>query len=117
MSKQAEGRGATGVGGGIVNANRLVAASGFFGQRDANLTHRFQNLGEGAPHSLEDAVRLGTLLCGGPSSVVEQVARLREEIGCGIVEVSFAAPMGSVEAKQQAMTLFAREVMPALKDV
>jgi len=46
---------------------------------------------------------------------VEQIARLREEIGCGIVEVSFAAPMGSVEAKQQAMTLFAREVMPALR--
>jgi hypothetical protein len=117
MSKQTEGRGAAGVGSGIVNANRLVAGSGFFGQRDANLTQRFQNLSEGAPHSPEDAVRLGTLLCGGPRSVVAQVARLREEIGCGIVEVSFAAPMGSVEAKQQAMTLFAREVMPALKDV
>jgi len=117
MGKQAEGRGAASVGGGIVNANRLVAASGFFGQRDANLTQRFQNLGEGAPHSLEDAVRLGTLLCGGPTSVVEQVARLREEIGCGIVEVSFAAPMGSAEAKHQAMTLFAQEVMPALRDV
>jgi alkanesulfonate monooxygenase SsuD/methylene tetrahydromethanopterin reductase-like flavin-dependent oxidoreductase (luciferase family) len=117
MREQSEGRGAAGGGGGIMNANRLVAASGFFGQRDANLTQRFQNLGEGAPHSLEDAVRLGTLLCGGPSSVIEQVARLREEIGCGIVEVSFAAPKGSTEAKHKAMTLFAREVAPALRDL
>jgi alkanesulfonate monooxygenase SsuD/methylene tetrahydromethanopterin reductase-like flavin-dependent oxidoreductase (luciferase family) len=117
MRQQPAGRGAAGVGAGIMNANRLVAASGFFGQRDANLTQRFQNLGEGAPHSLEDAVKLGTLLCGGPASVIEQVARLREEIGCGVVEVSFAAPMGSAEAKQQAMTLFAREVIPAVRDL
>lgn len=117
MRQQPAGRGAAGVGAGIMNANRLVAASGFFGQRDANLTQRFQNLGEGAPHGLEDAVKLGTLLCGGPSSVIEQVARLHEEIGCGVVEVSFAAPMGSMEAKQQAMTLFAREVIPALRDL
>jgi alkanesulfonate monooxygenase SsuD/methylene tetrahydromethanopterin reductase-like flavin-dependent oxidoreductase (luciferase family) len=116
MNEQAGGRG-SGVGGGIVNANRLVAASGFFGQRDAVLTRRFQNLSEDAPQSLEDAVRLGTLLCGGPHTVIEQVARLREEIGCGIVEMSFTAPGGSIEAKRQAMTLFAKEVAPALKDV
>ena len=117
MNEQVGGRGSAGVGGGIVNANRLVAASGFFGQRDAVLTRRFQNLSEDAPHSLEDAVRLGTLICGGPGTVIEQVARLREEIGCGIVEMSFTAPRGSIEAKRQAMTLFAREVAPALKDV
>jgi alkanesulfonate monooxygenase SsuD/methylene tetrahydromethanopterin reductase-like flavin-dependent oxidoreductase (luciferase family) len=117
MRQQSAARGAAAVGVGIMNANRLVAASGFFGQRDANLTQRFQNLGEGAPQSLEDAVKLGTLLCGSPSSVVEQIGRLREEIGCGIVELSFASPMGSAEAKQEAMTLFAREVMPALREV
>jgi alkanesulfonate monooxygenase SsuD/methylene tetrahydromethanopterin reductase-like flavin-dependent oxidoreductase (luciferase family) len=117
LSQQAAGRGGASVGGGITNANRLVAASGFFGQRDAVLTRRFQNLGEGAPQGPEEAVELGTLLCGGPSTVIEQVARLREEIGCGIVEVSFAAPRGSTEAKHEAMTLFAREVAPALKDL
>jgi alkanesulfonate monooxygenase SsuD/methylene tetrahydromethanopterin reductase-like flavin-dependent oxidoreductase (luciferase family) len=115
MNRPAEGRGAAGVGGGIVNANRLVAASGFFGQRDANLTNRFQNLSEGAPRSLEEAVKLGTLLCGSPSSIAEQIEVLHREIGCGVVEVSFAAPQGSEEAKQQAMTLFAREVMPAVR--
>ena len=117
MSRQAEGRGAAGVGGGIVNANRLVAASGFFGQRDANLTNRFQNLSEGAPRGPEEAVRLGTLLCGSPASVIEQIEVLHRKIGCGVVEVSFASPQGSEEAKHQAMTLFAREVMPALRDL
>ncbi len=117
MRRQSAARGAAAVGMGIMNANRLVAASGFFGQRDANLTQRFQNLGEGAPQSLEDAVRLGTLICGGPSSVIEQIARLREEIGCGVVELSFASPGGSAEARHEAMTLFAGEVMPALREL
>ena len=116
MRRVAETRGVAGVGRGIVNANRLVAASGFFGERDANLTRRFQNLGEGAPESIEAAVEMGTLLCGAPSTVIDQIARLRAAIGCGVLEVSFAAPMGSGEAKQQAMTLFAREVMPALRN-
>jgi alkanesulfonate monooxygenase SsuD/methylene tetrahydromethanopterin reductase-like flavin-dependent oxidoreductase (luciferase family) len=105
-----------GMGSGIVNANRLVAASGFFGQRDANLANRFQNLSEGAPRSLQEAVEQGTLLCGRPSSVVEQIGRLRDEIGCGVVEMSFAAPGGEAGLREQAMTLFAHEVIPALRN-
>jgi hypothetical protein len=31
--------------------------------------------------------------------------------------MSFTAPGGSIEAKRQAMTLFVKEVAPALKDV
>jgi hypothetical protein len=58
---------------------------------------------------------MGTLLCGSPASVAEQIEVLHREIGCGVVEVSFAAPQGSEEAKQQAMTLFANEVIPAVK--
>ncbi len=62
-------------------------------------------------------MRLGTLICGGPRSVIEQIARLRKEIGCGVVELSFASPGGSAEARHEAMTLFAGEVMPALREL
>ena len=114
---QAQGEGGGGVGSGIVNANRLVASSSYFGQRDANLTQRFQNLAEGAPRTLESAIEMGTLVCGGPASVAEQVGRLHEKIGCCIIELSFPAPRGSREAKQSSMTLFAREVLPQLRDL
>ena len=108
--------GAGGIGGGIVNANRLVAMSGFFGARDANLTQRFSNLSHGAPQTLQDQVKAGSLVCGSPESVVAQIKRLNEGIGCGVIELSFSAPAGP-ESKQRSLELFATQVLPRVQQL
>ncbi len=98
-------------GAGMTNANRLVAGAGFFGGRDANLTQRFKNLGSDAPKSLEGAIEMGTIMCGGPATVAAQVKRLREEIGCGVLNLIFER-YSPPEAKHRSIELFAKEVMP-----
>jgi alkanesulfonate monooxygenase SsuD/methylene tetrahydromethanopterin reductase-like flavin-dependent oxidoreductase (luciferase family) len=96
---------------GMMNANRLVATSGFFGAKDAKLTQRFQKMGEEHRPTLEGAIDMGTVICGSPTSVVKQIARLRNEVGCGVLNLIFdrTAP---VELKVPSIQLFAREVMP-----
>ena len=106
-----------GRGGGIADANRLVAEAGFFGQRDANLTERFRTMGHDGPSNLEQQIELGHIVAGSPASVVAQLKRLNEEIGCGVIELSFHAPGGDREKRLKAMDLFASKVMPEVRDL
>lgn len=100
-----------GHGSGLTNANRLVASAGFFGTRDANLTQRFRNLATDAPRTLEDAIDKGTIMCGSPATVAAQVKRLRDEIGCGVLNLIFERNSPAA-AKRRSIELFAKEVMP-----
>ena len=103
-----------GLGFAMVKANRLSAEAGFFGARDAKLTTRFRDLNQDAPKSLEGAIEMGTVICGGPKSVIAQVKRLRDEIGCGVLNLIFDRA-GPVEAKRRSLELFAKEVMPEVR--
>jgi alkanesulfonate monooxygenase SsuD/methylene tetrahydromethanopterin reductase-like flavin-dependent oxidoreductase (luciferase family) len=98
---------------GIVNANRLVANAGFFGERDAALTHRFQNLARETAATLESAIEMGTFLCGSPGTVTAQINRLRNDIGCGVLNLIFMGPRGP---KLRSIELFANEVIPEVRD-
>ena len=114
----AENTAPNGDGGGIANANRLVAMSGFFGQRDANLTERFSTMGQHhGPPTLQQQIETGSIVCGSPVSVAAQLKRLSDSIGCGVVELSFSAPGGSREAKLHSMELFASQVLPKVRDL
>ncbi len=101
-------------GGGLANANRLVASAGFFGARDANLTERFKNIATDAPKTLEGAIEMGTIICGAPATVAAQVKRLREEIGCGVLNLIFER-YSPAARKRRSIELFAKEVMPGAR--
>jgi alkanesulfonate monooxygenase SsuD/methylene tetrahydromethanopterin reductase-like flavin-dependent oxidoreductase (luciferase family) len=105
------------VGNGILNANRLVASSNFFGKRDERLTERFQNFAAEGPRTLEAAIEMGTILCGSPRTIVNQIKRLRDEIGCGVLDLAFQAPGGSREAKLRSLELFGKKVLPEIRDL
>src|SRR6185437_6013323 len=100
--------------GGLVAANRLVSSAGFFGTGDAKLVRRFHDLAADEPRSVEEAIARGTLLCGGPDTVARQVKRLRQEIGCGVLNLIFERG-GPPQAKLRSIELFAREVMPQVR--
>lgn len=105
--------------GGMINpgyqrANRLVAMAGFFRERDAKLTERFKDLGKEQTLSLEGAIEAGTVLCGGPATVVKQIERLRNEIGCGVLNLIFERGSPPKE-KLDSINLFAKEVMPEVR--
>jgi alkanesulfonate monooxygenase SsuD/methylene tetrahydromethanopterin reductase-like flavin-dependent oxidoreductase (luciferase family) len=102
----------TGRGAGAVEANRLVAQAGFFGQKSEHLTRRFQNIGAEFARSLEEQIELGQIVCGGPETVVAQVRRLGDEIGAGVINCIFHIPGLPRPNKLHSMQLFAHEVMP-----
>jgi len=102
------------VSGGLVEANRLVSSSGFFGERDTKLVKRFHNLTADEPRSVAEAIERGTILCGGPDTVARQVTRLRTEIGCGVLNLIFDRG-GPPVKKRRSIELFAKEVMPQVR--
>jgi alkanesulfonate monooxygenase SsuD/methylene tetrahydromethanopterin reductase-like flavin-dependent oxidoreductase (luciferase family) len=100
---------------GMMKANRLVAEAGFFGPRNAELIKRFQTMGSQAPLSLEQQIDLGMLLCGGPERVLQQLRRIRANLGAGVVSLDFVR-RGGVET-EKTMRLFAQEVLPAMREL
>jgi alkanesulfonate monooxygenase SsuD/methylene tetrahydromethanopterin reductase-like flavin-dependent oxidoreductase (luciferase family) len=93
---------------GMMKANRLVAEAGFFGPRNPELVQRFKSMGQHAPLSLEQQIELGMLLCGGPDTMVDQLRRVHDDLGAGVVSLNFAG------APRQTIELFAREVLPRM---
>jgi alkanesulfonate monooxygenase SsuD/methylene tetrahydromethanopterin reductase-like flavin-dependent oxidoreductase (luciferase family) len=102
--------------GGLSDMNRLVATSGFFGKGDSNLVARFKDLSADEPRSLEEALERGTVICGGPKTVLAQVKRLNHEIGCGMLNLIFDRS-GAPDKKRRSIELFATEVMPAAREI
>ena len=101
--------------GGLVAANRLVSGAGFFGKGDTKLVQRFHNLAADEPRTVEEAIERGVIMCGGPDGVAKQVRRLRQEIGCGVLNLIFER--GPPQTKRRSIELFAKEVMPQVRDL
>ena len=101
---------------GMMRANKLVAESGFFGPRNPEQLRRFQHMGSEGPPTLEQQLELGTLLCGTPATVIEQLRHIREEIGAGVISLNFETG-GSQEQTQQTMRRFASEVLPRMHEL
>jgi alkanesulfonate monooxygenase SsuD/methylene tetrahydromethanopterin reductase-like flavin-dependent oxidoreductase (luciferase family) len=101
---------------GMLKANRLVAEAGFFGHRNPELLKRFQTMGTQAPLSLEAQLDLGTLLCGSPETVVQQLRHIRDELAAGVISLNFETG-ASEEETQATMRRFAKEVLPAMHEL
>jgi alkanesulfonate monooxygenase SsuD/methylene tetrahydromethanopterin reductase-like flavin-dependent oxidoreductase (luciferase family) len=97
----------------MLKANRLVAEAGFFGPRNPELLRRFQTMGTGGPLSLEQQLELGTLLCGSPVTVLEQLRHIRQELGAGVISLNFETGDGE-EQTRATIRRFAQDVLPAM---
>jgi len=100
---------------GLMKANRLVAEAGFFGPRNPELIRRFQTMGSHAPLSLEQHIDIGMLLCGSPETVLNQLRRIRVELGAGVVSLAFSR--GDPSATHETIEFFGREVLPAMHEL
>jgi alkanesulfonate monooxygenase SsuD/methylene tetrahydromethanopterin reductase-like flavin-dependent oxidoreductase (luciferase family) len=56
--------------------------------------------------------------CGGPDEIVAQLQEAREQIGCGVVDLSFQTP-GSDHPDElmEALELFGKKVLPHIRDI
>ena len=99
--------------------NRLVATSGFYGERDADFISRYQSdtFGAEGGYTLEGRLNIGSLVAGGPDTVFKQIKHIRDEVGAGVVNLIFDAPGVDRPAKHEALDLFAREVLPRVHEL
>ena len=101
---------------GTLRANRLVVESGFFGTRNPELLRRFQSMGTGAPLSLEQSLELGTVLCGSPATVLDQLRHIRDELGAGVISLNFETGDGEAQTRAN-IRRFAQDVLPAMHEL
>lgn len=99
--------------------NRLVATSGFYGERDGDFVARYQGNTFGAEggYTLEGRLEIGSILAGSPDTVFRQIKRVRDEVGAGIINLIFDAPGVDRRAKLKALELFSREVLPRVREL
>jgi alkanesulfonate monooxygenase SsuD/methylene tetrahydromethanopterin reductase-like flavin-dependent oxidoreductase (luciferase family) len=86
-----------------------AASAGYYG-RDAE-TQRARL----AAHALDERIELGQLLAGGPDRVWSQIQWIREELGAGILDLTFA-PVGR-DKTMHAIELFGTKVLPRMHDL
>jgi alkanesulfonate monooxygenase SsuD/methylene tetrahydromethanopterin reductase-like flavin-dependent oxidoreductase (luciferase family) len=97
---------------GMLRANRLVAEAGFFGTRNPERLKFFQTMGTYAPPPLEQQIDMGLLLCGSPSTVLDQLKSVRDRLGAGVISLDFSR--GNRTDVQKTMEFFGREVLPGM---
>jgi alkanesulfonate monooxygenase SsuD/methylene tetrahydromethanopterin reductase-like flavin-dependent oxidoreductase (luciferase family) len=92
--------------------NRAVenaaAQSGYYGRDEGHQRDRLSN------YSLMERVELGQLLLGGPETVLKQIARLKNEIGAGILDIAFIPQ--PKDKTRRAIDLIGEKILPRLKE-
>jgi alkanesulfonate monooxygenase SsuD/methylene tetrahydromethanopterin reductase-like flavin-dependent oxidoreductase (luciferase family) len=86
-----------------------VAKQGYYGRDEENQRGRLR------PHDLKERIELGQLLAGSPSTVVDQIRTIRDELGAGILDLIFQ-PVGR-DKVMKSIELFGTRVLPAIRDL
>jgi len=61
---------------------------------------------------------LPTTFIGGPDTIVEQIRRCREEVGAGVLDLSFQPPgWGDPDVLMRSLELFGKKVLPRIRDL
>ena len=67
------------------------------------------------PPSLAERLALGIVLCGSPARVVDQIHRLRERLGIGVISMQFQIGNLNEDAARIGMRLFQSNVAPRFR--
>lgn len=90
--------------------HEAVASTSYYGRDAANQRARVQR-----GKDLREQIDNGQLLAGGPETVLAQIARIRNEIGAGILDLTFV-PGGGRDRTLRSIELFGTQVLPRLRD-
>lgn len=89
---------------------RAIADAGYLGRDAANQAARVLT-----SRTLPERIELGEILVGTPESVFAQIRSIKDELGAGILDLSFH-PAGR-EKSLRAIELFATKVLPRIRDL
>jgi alkanesulfonate monooxygenase SsuD/methylene tetrahydromethanopterin reductase-like flavin-dependent oxidoreductase (luciferase family) len=89
--------------------DEAVASSGYYG-RDLERQRGRSYAGT----ELAEQVQVGRLLLGSPERVLEQVRAIHDQLGVGILELTFAGP--TAEKTRRGIELFGKEILPQIRE-
>ena len=89
--------------------DNAAAEAGFYGRDTATQRGRVQ------ARPLEERIALGQLLAGSPDTVFTQVRSIRDQLGTGILDLTFM-PIGR-EKTLRAIELFGTKVLPRMREL
>jgi alkanesulfonate monooxygenase SsuD/methylene tetrahydromethanopterin reductase-like flavin-dependent oxidoreductase (luciferase family) len=67
--------------------------------------------------TLRDRMDVGGVLCGSPETVVQQIRRLHEELGHGLMQLNFKVGTVPNDVVTRGMTLFKEQILPQVRDL
>ena len=89
---------------------QAVAGSGYYGRDIETQRARLQSRGE-----IMDRIEKGQVLVGSPETVLKQIERVRDEIGCGILDITVASQLG--DKANKSIELFGTKVLPRMHEM
>ncbi len=87
-----------------------VAKSGYYGRDIDKQRARLQSRGE-----VRDRIEKGQVLVGRPETIIAQIKRIKDILGCGILDLSIGAQMG--EKTLKSIEMFGKKVIPEIKAI
>ena len=92
-------------------ADEAIADAGYYGRDEAQKTRVMAAFGGDLAYKID----VGAQILGGPKTVIEQIRRIREEVGAGVLDL-IPGPVGG-EGALEFIARFGREVLPAIREL
>ena len=99
---------------GLSTANRAVEAAvkdaGYYGKDVEGQRGRLFARGD-----LKERIASGQLLIGSPDTVIDQIAKLRDDMGCGVLDLTLVTQLG--QRTLHAIELFGEKIIPRMHEM
>ncbi len=93
------------------DADKAIADAGYYGRDEAQKGRVAAAFGGG----LDQRIDAGALLLGGPRTVIDQIRRIRDEVGAGVLDLVPGHVFG--EGALRSIRRFGEEVLPAIREL
>lgn len=99
------------------DALKLVLQAGYFNKQKAGASYDSRLDKVAAKKTIQEMIDAGSIFCGSPKSVVEQIKRFKSELGCGGINMSMQIGNLPVATVRKGMDLFRDQVLPQVSDL
>jgi len=98
-----------------LDALKLVLQAGYFNKQKAGASYDSRLDKVTAKKTIQEMIDSGSIFCGSPKSVVEQIRRFHAELGCGGINLSMQIGNLPIPVVRRGMELFRDQVLPQVR--
>jgi alkanesulfonate monooxygenase SsuD/methylene tetrahydromethanopterin reductase-like flavin-dependent oxidoreductase (luciferase family) len=99
------------------DALKLVLQAGYFTKQKAGASYDSRLDKVAAKKTIQEMIDAGSIFCGSPETVVQQIKRFKHELGCGGINMSMQIGNLPISTVRNGMELFRDRVLPHVRDL